>query len=680
MQAVAYVSTNLIRDAFREAVAGTRAKAARGREPLVLLPGMLGDASLWDEVAPALTDVAHVRMARIDLDDSIAGMAATVLAAAPERFALAGHSLGAIVALEIIRQAPRRVTRLALLNASARPADDAQLKMWAGMRDREFATVVHAFAEANARDGTLERVEAMAHAVGPRGMRRQLAAQATRPDSRPALPDIVVPTLVLTGAEDRICPRPLQEELAAGYPGRAPRRRRRRRAHGRARPTGRCGRPSQDMAGGEPMTDYLKQAPWHSKAVSADVRRTVSEMLSRIDADPETEIRRYSKELDGWDPESFLVDAASIERAAEQLDEPLREHIAFAQDQVRTFAQAQRDTLTDLEVETLPGVVLGHRHIPVQTVGSYVPGGRYPMLASSFMTVVVPKVAGVERVIACAPPRAGEGIHPAMLHAMHTSGADDILALGGVQALAAMTYGIEGLPEADIIVGAGNAYVAEAKRQLFGQVGIDLLAGPTEVAIIADETADAELVALDLLGQAEHGPTSPAMLITTSRRLGEAVLAEVERQLETFPTAEVARAAWEAHGSIAVVADDDAAIELSDRIASEHLEVQVEESKLEDYRLRLRNYGSLFLGDQATVAYGDKAVGTNHVLPTLRAARYTGGLWVGKFLKTCTYQRLTAEGTRAVAPAVAAIATAEHMEGHALTATHRLDRLAAPAR
>ena len=219
VQAVAYVSTNLIRDAFRQAVAGTRAKAARGREPLVLLPGMLGDASLWDEVAPALTDVAHVRMARIDLDDSIAGMAATVLAAAPERFALAGHSLGAIVALEVIRQAPHRVTRLALLNASARPADDAQLKTWAGMRDREFATVVNAFAEANARDGTLERVEAMAHAVGPRGMRRQLAAQATRPDSRPALPDIVVPTLVLTGAEDHICPRPLQEELAAGIPG-----------------------------------------------------------------------------------------------------------------------------------------------------------------------------------------------------------------------------------------------------------------------------------------------------------------------------------------------------------------------------------------------------------------------------------------------------------------------------
>ena len=427
------------------------------------------------------------------------------------------------------------------------------------------------------------------------------------------------------------------------------------------------------------MTEYLKQAPWHSQAVSDDVKRTVSEMLSNIDRDPETEIRRYSRELDGWDPDSFLVDDAAIAAAADEIGDELRAHIAFAQDQVRTVAQAQRATMHDLEVETLPGVVLGHRHIPTETVGSYVPGGRYPMLASSFMTVVVPKVAGVERVIACAPPREGQGIHPAMLYAMHTSGADDILALGGVQALAAMTYGIEGLPEADLIVGAGNAFVAEAKRQLFGRVGIDILAGPTEIAIIADDTADPELVALDLLGQAEHGPTSPAVLITTSRAVGEAVLDHVHRWLETFPTAEVAGAAWEAHGSIAVVEGDAEAIELSDRIASEHLEVQVDPAKLEHYRTALRNYGSLFLGSEATVAYGDKAVGTNHVLPTLRAGRYTGGLWVGKFLKTCTYQRLTEEGTRRVAPAVAAIAEAEHMEGHALTATHRLDRLAGAA-
>jgi sulfopropanediol 3-dehydrogenase len=424
------------------------------------------------------------------------------------------------------------------------------------------------------------------------------------------------------------------------------------------------------------MTEYLKQAPWHSKAVSEDVKRTVSEMLSRIDADPETEIRRYSRELDSWEPDSFLVDEAEIAAAAERLDEELRGHIAFAQAQVRGFAQAQRDTMRDLEVETLPGVVLGHRHIPVQTVGAYVPGGRYPMLASSFMTVIVPKVAGVDQVIAAAPPREGQGIHPAMLYAMATSGADHILALGGVQALAAMAYGIEGLPAADLVVGAGNAYVAEAKRQLFGQVGIDILAGPTEIAVIADESADPELVALDLLGQAEHGPTSPAVLITTSRALGEAVLEHVDRWLQGFPTREIAGAAWEAHGSVAVVGNDEEAIALSDEIASEHLEVQVEPGKLEHYRLNLRNYGSLFLGAEATVAYGDKAVGTNHVLPTLRAGRYTGGLWVGKFLKTCTYQRLTEEGTRRVAPAVAAIAQAEHMEGHALTATHRLERLA----
>jgi sulfopropanediol 3-dehydrogenase len=425
--------------------------------------------------------------------------------------------------------------------------------------------------------------------------------------------------------------------------------------------------------------EYLKQAPWESASVSDAVRATVSEMLSRIETDPEGQIRRYSDELDGWSPKSFRADATAIEDAGAQIDDELREHIAFAQKQVRGFAEAQRATLTDLEIETLPGVTLGHRHVPVENVGSYVPGGRYPMLASSFMTVIVPKVAGVPNVVACAPPREGKGIHPAMLYAMHTSGADTILSLGGVQALAALVYGIEGLAPSDLIVGAGTAYVAEAKRQLFGQAGIDLLAGPTEVAIIADESAEPELVALDLLGQAEHGPTSPGILITTSRALGEAVLEHIERWLETFPTADVARVAWDAHGSVAVVEDLDAAVALSDHIAPEHLEVQVEPSLLTVYHDRLRNYGSLFLGPQATVAYGDKGVGTNHVLPTLGAGRYTGGLWVGKFLKTCTYQQLTDEGTRHVAPAIAAIATAENMAGHALTAPYRLERLAATA-
>lgn len=421
------------------------------------------------------------------------------------------------------------------------------------------------------------------------------------------------------------------------------------------------------------MIEYLKQAPLYSEQVTAQVRDTVSEMLSRIERDREQAIRHYSRELDRWDPPSFRVDQATIARAADEVSDELKEHIAFAQAQVRGFAQAQRATLQDLEVETLPGVTLGHRHIPVATVGSYVPGGRYPMLASSFMTVIVPKVAGVDRVLACAPPRASAGIHPEMLYAMSTSGADDILALGGVQALAAMVYGIEGIPPADIIVGAGNAYVAEAKRQLFGQAGIDLLAGPTEVAIIADQSAEPKLLAIDLLGQAEHGPTSPAVLISTDRALGEAVLAEIERLLPTYPTREVAGAAWEAHGSIAIVEGIDEAIALSDEIASEHLEVQVEESLLDTYRQRLRNYGSLFLGREATVAYGDKAVGTNHVLPTQRAARYTGGLWVGKFLKTCTWQRLTPQGTAQVAPAVAAISQAEMLEGHALSATYRLE-------
>ncbi len=422
------------------------------------------------------------------------------------------------------------------------------------------------------------------------------------------------------------------------------------------------------------MADYLKSAPMYSEQVTEAVRRTVTEMLEGIDREGLDAVRHYSDQLDGWSPEAFTVGPETIEAASASIDDELKEHIAFAQDQVRAFAQAQRATLTDLEVETLPGVVLGHRHVPVGSVGAYVPGGRYPMLASAFMTVIVPKVAGVERVVACAPPQRDGGPHAAMVHAMATSGADHILCLGGVQALAAMALGVEGLPAVDMIVGAGNAYVAEAKRQLFGKVGIDLLAGPTEIVVIADETADAELVAADLLGQAEHGPTSPAILITTSQSLGERVISEVDRLLETWPTAEVAGQAWREHGSVAVVEDLAAAVALSDEYAGEHLEVQVDPDHLDEYLDRLTVYGSLFLGDQATVAYGDKGVGTNHVLPTMGAARYTGGLWVGKFLRTCTYQRLTEEGTRRVAPAIAAICHAENLEGHALTAEMRLVR------
>jgi sulfopropanediol 3-dehydrogenase len=420
---------------------------------------------------------------------------------------------------------------------------------------------------------------------------------------------------------------------------------------------------------------YLKAPSPPAAAATDELRRRVSAMLSDIERGGLDAVRRWSRRLDGWDPSDFVVSAADAARAAAALEPGLREHIAFAQEQVRRFARAQLSTLGDLEVELGPGVVLGHRHLPVGAVGAYVPGGRYPMLASAFMTILVAKVAGVERVVAAAPPRGGEGIHPAMLHAMHTSGADAVLCLGGVQALAALAFGlVDGLPPVDMLVGAGNAYVAEAKRQLFGRVGIDLLAGPTEVLVVADASADPELVAADLLGQAEHGPTSPAGCIAIGDDVAAAVAAAVERALPGWPTADVAGPAWRDHGWIAVAADDDEAIALADAAANEHLEVHVAPEKLDGYLRRLRNYGSLFLGAEATVAYGDKGVGTNHVLPTGRAARYTGGLWVGKFLRTCTYQRLTPAGTRRVAPAVEAIALAEGFAGHALTARMRLDR------
>jgi sulfopropanediol 3-dehydrogenase len=420
---------------------------------------------------------------------------------------------------------------------------------------------------------------------------------------------------------------------------------------------------------------YLKRSAAPPAATSEDVRRTVAEMLADIERRGDDAVREWSRKLDGWDPGSFLVGVEEAEVAAASLPEELRRHIAFAQARVRDFAERQLATLSDLQVETLRGVRLGHRHVPVDAVGSYVPGGRYPMLASAFMTVVVPKVAGVERVVASAPPRDGHGIHPAMLHAMASSGADQIVCLGGVQALAAMAFGLGELEPVDMIVGAGNAYVAEAKRQLFGRVGIDLLAGPTEILVIADATADAGLVAADLLGQAEHGPTSPAVLVTTSAQLGAGVVAEVSALLAWLPTREVAAAAWRDHGEIVVVRDRAEAIDIANRYAYEHVEVHAAEDELDVYLDGLRNYGSLFLGEQATVAFGDKAVGTNHVLPTAGAARYTGGLWVGKFLKTLTYQWLTEEGMRQIAPAAAAISEAELFPGHALTARMRLERI-----
>jgi sulfopropanediol 3-dehydrogenase len=421
--------------------------------------------------------------------------------------------------------------------------------------------------------------------------------------------------------------------------------------------------------------EYLKKAEPVGEQVTQDIRESVSEILLAIEREGTTAVRRYSEQLDDWDPESFVVSEEEILRAEDSVDEELKRYINFAQEQVRNFAQLQRETLVDFERETLPGVVLGQKQIPVNAAGCYAPGGRYPVLASTIMGLVTAKVAGVKRVVAAAPPRRGEnGIYPPMLYTMASSGADQILHIGGVQALAAIAYGIEGVEPVDLVIGAGNAYVAEAKRQLFGTVGIDLLAGPTEILIIADDSADPRLLAADLLGQAEHGPTSPAILLTTSRDVGEATLGEIDRRLEGgWPTKEVAGEAWRNRGEVVICESDEEMVRVSDEYAPEHLEVQTRDP---DWFLEhLTNYGSLFLGEHSTVAYSDKAIGTNHVLPTERAARYTGGLWVGKFLKTVTYQKVSEEGTAQIAPAAAAISDTEFMFGHALTCRIRQERV-----
>jgi sulfopropanediol 3-dehydrogenase len=402
------------------------------------------------------------------------------------------------------------------------------------------------------------------------------------------------------------------------------------------------------------------------------VRETVSKMLQRIEREGEAAVREYSRTLDGWDPPEFAVPAPEVEAIRNGIDAVLAGHIDFARDQIRAFAELQRESLLDLEVETLPGVRLGHKHVPVNSVGAYSPGGRYPLIASALMTVDVAKVAGVETVVACAPPRDGRGIHPPQLYAM--ASADVIVCLGGVQAMAALAFGLCGIQPVDMIVGAGNAYVAEAKRQLFGRVGIDLLAGPTEILVVADHSADPERVAADLLGQAEHGPTSRAILVTTSEELARRTIDAVDRWLEVWPTADVAGRAWHDCGAVILCESDGEAAGVVDEIAPEHLELQTGDN--EWWFARLRNYGSVFIGTEATVAYGDKAIGVNHVLPTDRAARYTGGLWVGKFLKTLTYQHVTREGSQLIAPTVVAISDAEHLGGHALTARLRLEDVA----
>ena len=425
--------------------------------------------------------------------------------------------------------------------------------------------------------------------------------------------------------------------------------------------------------------EYLKKGRPQEEAVTQQIRDTVSEILSAVQKEGIVAVRRYSERLDGWNPESFVVSEEEIRRAEGSVDDELKEHIRFAQEQVENFARLQKETLVDFEKETLPGVVLGQKQIPVNAVGSYTPSGQYPMFGSSIMTVAVAKVAGVKRIVAIAAPRKGQdgkpyGVYEPMLYTMASCGADQILCVGGVQALAAVSFGMEEVEPVDMIVGAGNAYVAEAKRQLFGQVGIDLLAGPTEIAIIADETADPRLLAADLLGQAEHGPATPAVLITTSREVGEETMREADRWLEgEWPTKEMAGEAWRNRGEVILCESNEEVVKVSDEVATEHLEVQTKDP---DWFLeRLTNYGSLFLGEHSTVAYSDKAIGTNHVLPTNRAARYTGGLWVGKFTKTVTYQKVTEQGTEQVAPAAAAVADGEFMLGHALTCRIRQERV-----
>ncbi len=423
----------------------------------------------------------------------------------------------------------------------------------------------------------------------------------------------------------------------------------------------------------ESLGRYLKAPQLEYSAI--DVSDTVRSILADIRGRGMDAVREYSERFDDWNPTSFRVTPEQISAAEALVAQDLMDQIDFALDQIRGFATAQRACITPLSMEVRPGVTLGHRVVPVGSVGCYVPGGVYPLIASAMMTIAVSRAAGVERVVACAPGRPDQGINPVQLTTMARAGADEIFAIGGVQALAAMAYGIDEFGDAaDLICGAGNAFVAEAKRQLFGPVGIDLLAGPTEIVIIADEQADPTLLAYDLLGQAEHGTDSPASLVTTSESVGEATLAEVSRLLdEGYPTGDVAGQSWRDYGSVVVCESREDAVHVSDLMAPEHLEVHADD--LEWWHNRLRNYGTIFLGSHATVAYSDKSIGTNHVLPTRGAARYTSGLWVGSFLKTPTYQIINDpdQATR-IAEATEAISNAEGMFGHGLTASVRLER------
>jgi sulfopropanediol 3-dehydrogenase len=421
------------------------------------------------------------------------------------------------------------------------------------------------------------------------------------------------------------------------------------------------------------LSTTLKQRSRAAERADGDdaVVKVVDEIVSAVAAEGDAAVRRYSRRLDDWEPDSFRLAPAEVEAVLARVPAQVLDDIAFSQEQVRAFARAQRATMTDLEVETLPGVRLGHRHIPVASVGAYVPGGRYPMVASAHMSIVTAKVAGVERVAACTPPLAGR-VPDATVAAMHLAGADEIYVLGGVQALAALALGTETIAPVDFLAGPGNAYVVEAKRRLFGRVGIDLVAGPTEILVVADETADPAIVAADLLGQAEHGPASPAVLLTTSRALGEETLREIAVQLESLPTAGIAAQAWQDFGEVVVVDSDEEALAAADAYAFEHVEIQTADPRW--YLERMRNYGALFLGEATTVAYGDKTIGTNHILPTRGAARYTGGLWVGKFLKTVTFQECDEAASAMIGEICARQSRIENFEGHARSCDVRVDK------
>jgi sulfopropanediol 3-dehydrogenase len=422
------------------------------------------------------------------------------------------------------------------------------------------------------------------------------------------------------------------------------------------------------------MIRYLKRGKDAQVRAEDDakVRSTVESIIRDIEQRGDAAVLEYSRRFDNWDPADFRLSRAEIEAARRQLSAREIEDIAFAQTQIRNFAQIQRDSMKDVEVETHPGVVLGHRHIPVNAVGCYIPGGKYPLLASAHMSVLTAKVAGVPRVVSTAPPFQGAA-HPAIVTAMDMAGADEILVLGGVQAVVAMAIGTPTLAPVDMLVGPGNMFVAEAKRQLYGRVGIDLFAGPTETLVIADDSVDAEMCAVDLLGQAEHGPTSPAVLLTTSEALARATMAEVQRQLTILPTAAIAERSWADYGEVIVCDTVEEMVAKADELAFEHVQVLTRDP---DHFLRhMTNFGALFLGPRTNVSFGDKVIGTNHTLPTNRNARYTGGLWVGKFLKTCTYQRvLTDEASALMGAYCSRLCHMENFAGHGEQANLRVRR------